>query len=99
MCSRGLQGDVVYLSLPIAPLVYEPKCGGTGWGCGVSANENSFAHHVTLSQNKLWSLTIYLPMMCREVWKKSGAWFFKGMPKSEEKEDEEMVVVNHRRER
>jgi hypothetical protein len=38
-------------------------------------------------------------MTCREVWKKSGAWFFKGMPKSEEKEDEEMVVVNHRRER
>jgi len=33
------------------------------------------------------------------VWKKSGAWFFKGMPKSEEKEEEEVVVVNHRRER
>ncbi len=25
---RGLQRDVVYLSGPIAPLIYEPKCGG-----------------------------------------------------------------------
>ncbi len=50
--SRGLQGDVVYLCWPIAPLVYEPKCGG--WeGCGVSANENSCAHHVTWSPNEL----------------------------------------------
>ncbi len=30
MSGRGLQGDVVYLSWPIAPLVYEPKCGGGG---------------------------------------------------------------------
>ncbi len=29
---RGLQGDVVYLSWPIAPLVYEPKCRGGGGG-------------------------------------------------------------------
>ena len=49
---RGLQGDVVYLSWPIAPLVFEPKCGGGR--CGVSANENSCAHHVTWSPNKLW---------------------------------------------
>jgi hypothetical protein len=33
-----------HLSWPIAPLVYEPKCGGGGGGCGVSANENSCAH-------------------------------------------------------
>jgi hypothetical protein len=37
--------------------------------------------------------------VCREVWKKSGAWFFKGMPKSEDREDEEVVAVNHRRDR
>jgi hypothetical protein len=28
--------------------------GTGGRGCGVSANENSFAHHVTCSPNKLW---------------------------------------------
>ncbi len=28
--TRGLQGDVVYLSWPKAHLVYEPKCGGGG---------------------------------------------------------------------
>jgi hypothetical protein len=50
--TRGLQGDVVYLCWLIAPLVYEPKC-GRGC-CGVSANENSCAHHVTWSPNKLW---------------------------------------------
>ena len=33
------------------------------------------------------------------MWKKSGAWFFKGMPKSEEKEDEEIIHMAHRRER
>ncbi len=47
--TRGLPGDVVDLSWPIAPLVYEPK-----WkSCGVSANENSCAHHVTWSPSKL----------------------------------------------
>jgi len=51
---RGVQGDVVYLSWPIAPLAYgyEPKCGGEG--CGVSANENSCAYHVTWRPSKLW---------------------------------------------
>jgi hypothetical protein len=39
-------------SWPIATLVNEPKCGGGG--CGVSANENSCAYHVTWSPNKLW---------------------------------------------
>ncbi len=40
-------------------LVYKPKCGGD---CGVSANENSGARHVTWSPNKLWrsnSIHIY----------------------------------------
>jgi hypothetical protein len=46
---RGLQGDVVYLSWPIVPL----STSGEG-GCGVSANENSCAHHVTWSPSKLW---------------------------------------------
>ncbi len=48
--ASGLQGDVVYiyLSWPIAPLLYESKCGGNegGGGCGVSA-----------SPNKLWRST------------------------------------------
>ncbi len=41
----------LYLSWPIAPLIYEPKCGAGGGG--VSANENSCVHHVTWSPNKL----------------------------------------------
>jgi hypothetical protein len=31
---RGLRGDVVYLSWPIEPLVYDPKCGGRGGVAG-----------------------------------------------------------------
>jgi hypothetical protein len=31
-----------------------PNAGGGEGGCGVSANENSCAHHVTWSPNKLW---------------------------------------------
>jgi hypothetical protein len=31
-----------------------PNAGGRGGGSGVSANENSCAHHVTWSPNKLW---------------------------------------------
>jgi hypothetical protein len=34
------------------PSFYEPKLGKGG--CGVSADENRCAHHVTLSPNKLW---------------------------------------------
>ncbi len=50
----GLQEDVVYLCWPIAPIVYEPKCVKRGGrGCGVSANENGCAHHVTWCPNKL----------------------------------------------
>jgi hypothetical protein len=46
----GLQGDVDYLGRPVAPLEYdEPKCGGREGDCGVSADENSCAHHLTLS--------------------------------------------------
>jgi hypothetical protein len=46
---RWLKRDVVYLCRPIAPPIYEShQCGGMGGGgCGVSANEYSFAHHVT----------------------------------------------------
>jgi hypothetical protein len=35
-------------------LIYQSKRGGMGRGCGVSANEYSYAHHVTWSPNKLW---------------------------------------------
>jgi hypothetical protein len=38
-------------------LVYEPKCGGWGWGCGASANEYSCAHG---AQIKFADLTPYL---------------------------------------
>jgi hypothetical protein len=31
-----------------------PNAGVGGVGCGVSANENICAHHVTWSPNKLW---------------------------------------------
>ncbi len=53
--SRGLQGDVVCLSWPIALPYMSPNAGGRGGGgWGVSANENSCAQHVTWSPNKLW---------------------------------------------
>jgi hypothetical protein len=56
--TRGLQGDVVYLGgWPIAPLVYEPKSGGKGGSCGVSAHENSCAHHVTWSPMNFGDIT------------------------------------------
>ncbi len=38
-------------------IVYEPKCGGVGLGCGVSANEYSCAHR---PQIKFGDLTPYL---------------------------------------
>ncbi len=58
---RGLQRDVVYLCWPIAPKDMSPNGGGWGGGdCGVSANEYSYAHHVTWSPNKLWISTVYL---------------------------------------
>ncbi len=61
--ARGLQGDVVYLSWPIAPLFYEPKCGGGG--CGVSANENSCAHGAQISFGDLPQYLTYAP--CHQV--------------------------------
>ncbi len=67
--SRGLQGDIVYLSWPIAPLVYEPKCGWRGPRgdrCGLSANEKSCAHHVTWSPKKLWRRNSIFNL-CRKV--------------------------------
>jgi hypothetical protein len=55
--------------LPCA-LVYESQlqCGGMrgGRSCGVSANEYSCAHHVTGSQNKLWSSTSIFNL-CSEI--------------------------------
>ncbi len=72
---RGLQGDIVYLSWPIAPLVYEPKCDGVGAGvCGVWANENSCAHHVTWSPNRLWrsNFILYLTYANNTLYSTAG---------------------------
>jgi hypothetical protein len=52
----GLQRDVVYLS-------WTSYMGGGG-GCGVSANENSCAHHVTWSPNKLWRSNSICNLWC-----------------------------------
>ncbi len=65
--NRGLQGDVVYLSWPITPLLFQPKCGGR-WSCGFSANENSCGHHVTWSPNKLWRSNSIFTYAFREAW-------------------------------
>jgi hypothetical protein len=51
---RGSQRDVVYLSWPMAPLVFMRPNAGEGGRCEVPANENSCTHHVTWSPNKLW---------------------------------------------
>ncbi len=42
-------------------LVYEPKCGGESWSCGVSANEYSCAHG---AQINFGDLTPYLTLPC-----------------------------------
>ncbi len=60
---RGLQKDVVYLCWPIAPSYMRPNAGGLG-GFGVSANEYSCVHHVTLSLNKLWRSTSIFNLWC-----------------------------------
>ncbi len=57
---RRLQGDVVYLSWPIASLVYEPKCGG-----GVAGSRPMrTAVHTTWhwAHINIGDLTPYLPM-------------------------------------
>jgi hypothetical protein len=69
--SRVLKGDVVYLSWPIAALVYEPKCGG-----GVSANENSCAHHVTWKPNKLWRSNSIFNLCLRQLLKSTAKMLF-----------------------
>ncbi len=64
--TRGLQGDVVYLSWPIASLVRAQMRGRMG-GCEVSANENSCAHHVTWSPNYFGHLTPHLTIYGRNA--------------------------------
>ncbi len=49
---RGLQRDVVHLSRPIAPSLYEPKCGG-GESCGLRGL-SQWVQLWTWSPNKLW---------------------------------------------
>ncbi len=44
---------------------------GEGGSCGVSANEYSFAHHVTWSTNKLWRSTSIFNLWYR-VWMRRG---------------------------
>ncbi len=64
MSGRGLQGDVIYLFWPIAPLVYEPKWGGGGrsrWGAAGSQPMRT-AVHITWheAQINFGDLTPYL---------------------------------------
>ncbi len=65
---RRLQGDDVYHSWPIiAPLVYEPKCGGEGGGCGLAGSQPMrSAVHITWhgAQISLGDLTPYLNFGC-----------------------------------
>jgi hypothetical protein len=58
--TRGLQGDVVYLSWPIAPLLYEPYCGGGGVVSGSQPMRT--AVHITWhgAQINFGELTPYL---------------------------------------
>ncbi len=58
-----LQGDVVYLGRPIAPLVYEPKWGGRGWVAG--SHPMRTAVHITWhgAQKNFGDLTPYLTYM------------------------------------
>ncbi len=41
-----------------------PNAGGEVVGCWVSANENSYAHHVTWSPNKLWISNSIFNLCC-----------------------------------
>ncbi len=55
-----IQGVTKRCSLSLltnSALVCESKCGGTGGSYGDSANEYSYANHVTWSPNKLWIST------------------------------------------
>ncbi len=58
--TSGLQGDVVCLSWPIAPLVYEPKCGG--WVGVAGSQPMNTAVHITWhgAQINFGDLTPYL---------------------------------------
>ncbi len=61
------------LRWPIAPSLYESKCGGEGGSCGVSDNEYSCTHHVTWSPNKLWRSTSILNLCLQIFFKESIA--------------------------
>jgi hypothetical protein len=58
MCGEVKSGGYKEMSPILAdqyrPSYMSPNAGAWGWGSGVSANENSCAHHVTWIQNKLW---------------------------------------------
>jgi hypothetical protein len=63
LCTVGMQGvtkkcRLSWLSIDQnSALIYEPKCGGRGLLCGVSANEYSYAHG---AQINFGDLTPYL---------------------------------------
>jgi len=64
---RGFKGDVVYLSWPISPLVYEPKCLGEGRGVWVAGYQPMrTAVHITghRAQINFGGLTPYLTYAC-----------------------------------
>ena len=51
-----------------------------------SVDTSNFYHFATLHVSPDDQETVWLCKICaesRELWKKSGAWFFKGMPKPE----------------
>jgi hypothetical protein len=49
-------------------LVIRVQMRGEGGSCGVSANENSWSHHVTWSPNKLWRSTSIFNLWYLLLW-------------------------------
>jgi hypothetical protein len=66
---RGLlQGDVIYiLADQWHPSYMGPNTGGGEGVAGVSANENSCAHHLTWSPNKLWRSNSLFNLWCQMI--------------------------------
>ncbi len=66
MLARGFQGDVVYLYLPIAPLVYKHKCGGRGGLRGLSQWEQLW-HGAQINFGDLSPYLIYESVLWKEL--------------------------------
>ncbi len=56
-CQQGVTKRCPLSLLTNSALLIQVQMRGEGGSCGVSANENSCAHHVTWSPNKLWRST------------------------------------------